>query len=221
MRRWRSRRSTPASGARRMSPGSSRSCASLVEDHRSLVRAERELQDALALSSEASGAADMRELAAAEVPGLEAPGGGAARGRAPRDDPARGLGFAQHGHGDPGRDRGRGGRALRRGARPQLPEVRRLARLEGPADEQQPLGEGRSPGDRFPHRRNRRLQAAQVGERRPPGPARAGDRGERADPHLDRHGRGPPGGGGGRHPDRTRRTWRSPSPARAGRAGRA
>ena len=42
----------------------------LVDDHRSLVRAERELGDALSLSTEASGAADMRELAAAEVPGL-------------------------------------------------------------------------------------------------------------------------------------------------------
>jgi peptide chain release factor 1 len=43
----------------------------LVEDHRAHSRVERELQDAGALSREVSGGADMRELASAEIPGLE------------------------------------------------------------------------------------------------------------------------------------------------------
>src|ERR1700678_1003194 len=43
----------------------------LVEDHRSHARVVRELQEASALAREASGGADMRELASAEMPALE------------------------------------------------------------------------------------------------------------------------------------------------------
>lgn len=43
----------------------------LVEDHRSHARVVRELQEASALAREASGGADMRELASAEIPALE------------------------------------------------------------------------------------------------------------------------------------------------------
>jgi peptide chain release factor 1 len=43
----------------------------LVEDHRSYTRVARELEEASALSKEASGGADMRELASAEIPALE------------------------------------------------------------------------------------------------------------------------------------------------------
>ena len=50
--------------------------------------------------------------------------------------------------------------------------------------------------------RPRRLRPAQVRIRRASGPARAGDRGERAHPHLGRDRRGAARGRGGRHPDR-------------------
>jgi peptide chain release factor 1 len=43
----------------------------LVEDHRAHARVERELRDAAELAREASGAADLRELAAAEMHALE------------------------------------------------------------------------------------------------------------------------------------------------------
>ena len=43
----------------------------LVEDHRAHSRVERELAEASALSREPSGSAEMRELAAAEIPDLE------------------------------------------------------------------------------------------------------------------------------------------------------
>ena len=48
----------------------------------------------------------------------------------------------------------------------------------------------------------RRLQPAEVRERRAPRAARAGDRGERPHPHLHRHRRGAAGGRRSRHPDR-------------------
>src|ERR1019366_4201738 len=125
----------------------------------------------------------------------------APRGRASRDGAARALRIPHHGHGDPGGDGRRGGGALRGRARALLPEIRRFAGMEGFADEQQPLEEVRAQGGRVPDHRNRRLQEAKVGERRPPGPARAGDRGQRADPHVDRDGRGVARGGGGGRPD--------------------
>jgi peptide chain release factor 1 len=43
----------------------------LVDDHRAHEQVERELQDAAALAREASGGADLRELASAEIPALE------------------------------------------------------------------------------------------------------------------------------------------------------
>src|SRR5579863_6144887 len=43
----------------------------LVDDHRAHARLEQELRDAAALSREATAGAEMRELATAEVPGLE------------------------------------------------------------------------------------------------------------------------------------------------------
>ena len=43
----------------------------LVDDHRAHAQVERELADAAALAREASGGAEMRELAAAEIPGLQ------------------------------------------------------------------------------------------------------------------------------------------------------
>jgi len=43
----------------------------LADDHRAFLRAERELGDAEALSADASGAADMRELAASEILALK------------------------------------------------------------------------------------------------------------------------------------------------------
>jgi len=43
----------------------------LVGDHRSFTQVERELVDAAALAKEGSGAADLRELATAEIPDLE------------------------------------------------------------------------------------------------------------------------------------------------------
>jgi peptide chain release factor 1 len=44
---------------------------SLVDDHRAHAQVERELRDAAALAKETSGGADLRELAAAEIPALE------------------------------------------------------------------------------------------------------------------------------------------------------
>jgi peptide chain release factor 1 len=43
----------------------------LVEEHRAHAQVERELVEAAALAREASGAADLRELATAEIPALE------------------------------------------------------------------------------------------------------------------------------------------------------
>jgi len=43
----------------------------MVEDHRSYGQAVRELHDAVAMAAEASGGAELRELANAEIPGLE------------------------------------------------------------------------------------------------------------------------------------------------------
>ena len=51
-------------------------------------------------------------------------------------------------------------------------------------------------------RRPRRLQQAEIRERRPPRAARAGHRSERPHPHLDRDRRGAAGSRGSRHPDR-------------------
>src|SRR5437667_248782 len=46
------------------------------------------------------------------------------------------------------------------------------------------------------------VELAQVRARRPPRPARSGDGGERPDPHVDRHRRRAPRGGGRRGQDR-------------------
>ena len=70
-------------------------------------------------------------------------------------------------------------------------------------------------------RRARRLQPPEVRQRRPPRPARAGDRGERPHPHVDRHRRRAAGSRRSRHPDRREGPPRSTRSARAGRAARA
>ena len=67
----------------------------------------------------------------------------------------------------------------------------------------------------------RRLQPAEVRERRAPRAARAGHRSERAHPHVHRHRRRAARSRGSRHPDQRRRTSASTRSARAVPAARA
>ena len=79
----------------------------------------------------------------------------------------------------------------------------------------------RHPGSDRQHRRQARLQPAEVRERRAPRAARARHRGQRPHPHLDGHRRRAARGRGSGHPDRSRRTCASTRSARAVPAARA
>ena len=79
----------------------------------------------------------------------------------------------------------------------------------------------RHQGSHRARRRQERIQPAEVRERRASRPARAGDRGQRTDPHIDRHGGGAAGSRGSRHPGRRRRICGSTPSARAAPAARA
>ena len=120
--------------------------------------------------------------------------GGGARAEGPRGRPRR------HRR-DPGRDRRRRGGPVRgRPVRP-LPEVRRVARLENRGH-----GHLRGDGRRVPRHHVRpegpgRVRADEVRVRRPPRPARAGDREPGPRPHVGGDGGGAPGGRGGRRRD--------------------
>ena len=75
-------------------------------------------------------------------------------------------------------------------------------------------------GGELPHQRAGRLQAAQVRERSPPRAARAGDRGQRPDSHIDRHRRRAARGRGGRRAHRSAGTGdHGAARKRPGRAG--
>ena len=103
---------------------------------------------------------------------------------------------------DPGRHGRRRGGALRRRGVPDVPALRGAAGLEGRRRLAEPHRPGRHQGsDRDGRGRPRVLEAA-LRERRPPRPARAGDRGLGPDPHLGDHGGRAPGGRRGRRQDR-------------------
>ena len=79
---------------------------------------------------------------------------------------------------------------------------RRGAGLAGRADLGQRVRRRRLQGSRRLDHRQRRVRQAEVRKRRPPRPARAGDRKRRAHPHLGGDRRGAARGRGGRRPDR-------------------
>ena len=71
MRRWRSHRFTRTPGAQRRSPGSTRNCAGSWTTTARTPRWSASSRDAVLLAREASGGADLRELATAEIAALE------------------------------------------------------------------------------------------------------------------------------------------------------
>ena len=103
---------------------------------------------------------------------------------------------------DPRRHRRRRGGALRRRALPDVHALRRAPGLEARGDVDQRDRRRRHQGSHRVDRGARRLQPAEVRERRAPRAARAGDRGQRPHPHVHGDGGGAAGGRGSGHPDR-------------------
>ena len=144
---------------------------------------------------------DMRELAqrGAEVAG-RAPRRAARRAEDPADPEGSERREERHAR-NPRRHRRRRGGAVRRRAVPDVQQVRRAPGLAARGDVEQRHRRRRPEGSHRDDRGARRLQQAEVRERRAPRAARAGDRGQRPHPHLDGHRRGAAGGRGSRRPD--------------------
>jgi peptide chain release factor 1 len=175
----------------------------LVDDHRAFTQVERELAEAVGSPGTATGPADLRELAAEEIPELRSAPAGAREAILlamipPEASDSRNTVMEIRA--------GTGGDEAALFAAELFRCYQKYADpgLEDPADEQQLFRARRPSRGELPRHRHRRLQAAEVGERRAPRAARAGDRGQRPHPHLDDHGRRAAGGGGGRHPDQAR-----------------
>ena len=103
---------------------------------------------------------------------------------------------------NPRRHRRRRSGALRRRPVPDVHALRRASGLEARRDVEQrepAAAASRKPSSSIEGKR--RLQPAEVRERRASRAARAGHRSQRPHPHVDRHGRGAARGGGSRHPD--------------------
>ena len=95
----------------------------------------------------------------------------------------------------------RGSRAVCRRAVPHVRAVRRAAGLEVRGDVHERRRCRRHEGRHRHDRGQAGLQPPEVRERRAPRAARAGDRGQRPHPHVDRDGGGAARGRGSRHPD--------------------
>ena len=118
----------------------------------------------------------------------------------------------------PRRHRRRRGGAVRRRSAAHVPALRRGAGLAVRADLGQRVRSRRLQGSDRLDQRHRRVRQTEVRKRRPPRPARAGDRKRRAHPHLGGDRRGAARGRGRRRPDRRQATCASTSIARRGPA---
>ena len=142
-------------------------------------------RDALARRGRAApGAGGSGEGGAGPAPHAAAQGRGGREERHPRN---------------PRRHRRRRGRPLRRRPAAHVHPLRRPERLEGRDRVRERGHGGRLQGSGGRDQGPRRVRAAQVRERRPPGPARAGHGNARAHPHLRRHRRRAAGGRGRGH----------------------
>ena len=142
---------------------------------------------------------EMRAMAAAEKPALEASARRARTGDQARAAAQRCDGRAQRHPRNPRRHRRRRGGAVRRRPVPHVRALCRQAGLEGRGDLGQRRHDGRLQGDHRGNPRPRRLRQAQIRIRRASRAARARYRGLRPHPYLDRHRRGAAGGRGSRH----------------------
>ena len=142
---------------------------------------------------------EMAALAEDEAQAARRADRGAERDGAPAAPP-QGRGRREERHPrNPRRHRRRRGGALRRRSLPHVSALRRPAWLEGGGAVGKPGRGRRLQGNHRQCHRQGRVRAAEVRVGRPPRAARAGDRGERAHPHLGGDGRGAAGGRGGRH----------------------
>ena len=101
--------------------------------------------------------------------------------------------------------RGRRGRSLRRRDLPHAHALRRAAAVQDRDPLDQRVAPGRAQGDRLRHQGQGRVRHLQVRVGRAPGAAGAGDRVDRAHPHLDGDGGRAARGGGGRRGHRPQR----------------
>ena len=116
---------------------------------------------------------------------------------------AQGFGRREERHPrGPCRHRRRGGGAVRGRTVPHVPALCRTAPLEVRGAVDQRNRAWRLQGGDGDDLRPGRVRPAEVRIGRPPGSTGAGDRGQRAHPHLGRDGGGAAGGRGGRRPDR-------------------
>ena len=153
----------------------------LVEAIRSYQGVGTEIADLDAMLADAATDPEMRALAEAEKPALEAQPRGARAQDPPRADPEGRDGRAQRHPGNPRRHRRRRGRAVRR--RP-VPHVRALCRrATAGRSKSMSASEGEHGRLQGNHRRDqgtRRLRQAEIRVRRAPRAARARHRGVRA-----------------------------------------
>ena len=175
----------------------------------------REIAQAEAMAA-AEADFDMRAYAEAELEALRRPAAGGRRG-APRPALRQGrrLRPRRPDRRDPRRDRRRRGRPLRPRPLRDVPPVRRDQALVLRGPRHRPDRAGRVPRGVVRDHRRGGLPPPPVRERRPPGPARPGDRDPGPDPHLGRHRRRPARARGrrDRDPPRGHRPRRHDGPA--------